>query len=103
MPTYDYACSSCGHQFELFQSMTAAVKRTCPECKKKTLERLIGPGAGFLFKGDGFYITDYRSDGYKKDSKADKPGESKSDGGKEKKADPAPKKAKKASGKKASD
>ena len=70
MPTYDYECSGCGHRFELFQSMTAPVKRTCPECKKKTLERLIGPGAGFLFKGDGFYITDYRSEKYKSDAKS---------------------------------
>ena len=75
MPTYDYQCQACGHRFELFQSMTARVKRKCPECGKSALERLIGPGAGFLFKGDGFYITDYRSDSYKAGEKAaeDKP------------------------------
>ena len=70
MPTYDYECQACGHRFELFQSMSAKVKRKCPECSKPKLERLIGPGAGFLFKGDGFYITDYRSDSYKAGQKA---------------------------------
>lgn len=65
MPTYDYECQACGHAFELFQSMTAKVKRKCPKCGKLGLQRLIGPGAGFLFKGQGFYITDYRSDSYK--------------------------------------
>jgi putative FmdB family regulatory protein len=70
MPTYDYACQACGHQFELFQSMTAKVKRKCPECGEPKLQRLIGPGAGFLFRGDGFYITDYRSNSYKAGEKA---------------------------------
>lgn len=70
MPTYDYQCQACGHRFELFQSMTAKVKRKCPACEKPKLERLIGPGAGFLFKGDGFYITDYRSDSYRAGQKA---------------------------------
>ncbi len=79
MPTYAYECEACGHAFELFQSMTAPVKRKCPECKKSKLQRLIGKGAAILFKGDGFYETDYRSDSYKKDAKsADKPAESKS-------------------------
>lgn len=74
MPTYDYECEACQHRFELFQSMTAKVKRKCPECGKLKLQRLIGPGAGFLFKGDGFYITDYRSDSYKAGKSAeDKP------------------------------
>ncbi|MEM7202527.1 MAG: zinc ribbon domain-containing protein [Planctomycetota bacterium] len=88
MPTYDYECQACGHQFELFQSMTASVKRKCPECSKLKLQRLIGPGAGFLFKGDGFYITDYRSDSYKAGEKAAKDGGKKAgsegDGGKPK-------------------
>ncbi|MEZ6317902.1 MAG: zinc ribbon domain-containing protein [Phycisphaerales bacterium] len=53
MPTYDYRCNACGHEFELFQSMSDPVKRTCPECKKKTLERLIGTGAAVLFQGLG--------------------------------------------------
>ncbi|MEQ8844449.1 MAG: zinc ribbon domain-containing protein [Phycisphaerales bacterium] len=73
MPTYDYRCKACDHEFELFQSMTDKVKRTCPECGKRQLERLIGTGAALLFKGSGFYETDYRSEGYKKAADADKP------------------------------
>jgi len=72
MPTYDYICKACGHQFELFQSMSAPVKRKCPKCRKSKLERLIGTGAGVIFKGSGFYQTDYRSDGYKKAAEAEK-------------------------------
>ena len=60
MPTYDYACSACGHRFEKFHSMTAEPLRQCPECNQDTLERLIGPGAGIIFKGSGFYQTDYK-------------------------------------------
>jgi len=72
MPTYDYRCNACGHEFELFQSMSDPVKRTCPKCKKKALERLIGTGAAVLFKGSGFYETDYRSASYKKGAEAEK-------------------------------
>jgi putative FmdB family regulatory protein len=72
MPTYDYRCSACGHEFELFQSMSESTKRKCPECGKLALERLIGTGAAVLFKGSGFYETDYRSDSYKKAAEADK-------------------------------
>ncbi len=72
MPTYDYACRACGHEFELFQQMSAPVKRKCPECKKNRLERLVGTGAAILFKGSGFYETDYRSDSYKKAAEAEK-------------------------------
>ncbi|MEO1129903.1 MAG: zinc ribbon domain-containing protein [Planctomycetota bacterium] len=72
MPTYDYACRACGHEFELFQSMTEPVKRKCPACSKLKLERLIGTGAGVIFKGGGFYETDYRSESYKKAAEADK-------------------------------
>ena len=72
MPTYDYVCDGCGHAFELFQSITDKVKRTCPECKKRKLRRLIGTGAAIMFKGSGFYQTDYRSDSYKKGAAADK-------------------------------
>src|SRR6185503_13878296 len=72
MPTYDYICRACGHEFELFQQMSDPVKRTCPECGKPKLERLIGAGAGVLFKGGGFYETDYRSDSYTKAAEADK-------------------------------
>lgn len=73
MPTYEYRCNACNHEFELFQSMSASVKRKCPECGKLKLERLIGTGAAVIFKGSGFYETDYRSDAYKKAAKADKP------------------------------
>lgn len=66
MPTYDYCCEACGHEFELFQSMSAPVKRKCPECGQNKLQRLIGIGAGVIFKGSGFYETDYRSESYKK-------------------------------------
>jgi putative FmdB family regulatory protein len=73
MPTYDYQCQACEHEFELFQSMSAPVKRKCPECSKLKLKRLIGTGSGVLFKGSGFYETDYRSKSYEKDKAADKP------------------------------
>lgn len=72
MPTYDYRCNACDHEFELFQSMSAGVKKKCPECGKIALERLIGTGAAVMFKGSGFYETDYRSDSYKKSAEADK-------------------------------
>lgn len=71
MPTYDYACDACGHEFELFQTISAPVKRKCPECKKQKLRRLFGTGAAIMFKGSGFYQTDYRSDSYKKAAAAD--------------------------------
>ena len=94
MPTYDYQCSACGHEFEEFQSITAAPLKKCPECGKSKLVRLIGTGAGVIFKGSGFYETDYRSDSYKKAAKAETDGGStKSEPAKtEAKAD-APKKA----------
>lgn len=71
MPTYDYRCSACRHEFEAFQSITARRLRKCPECGQRALERLIGAGAGVLFKGSGFYQTDYRSESYKKAAKAE--------------------------------
>ena len=74
MPTYEYKCSACGHAFEKFQSITAAPITKCPECGKAKVKRLIGTGAGLIFKGSGFYITDYRSDSYKNASKAESPG-----------------------------
>jgi putative FmdB family regulatory protein len=72
MPTYDYVCEACEHAFELFQSIKDEAKRKCPECGKQKLRRLIGPGAAIVFKGSGFYKTDYRSDSYKKAAAADK-------------------------------
>lgn len=73
MPTYDYRCTACDHSFEEFQSMSAKTLKKCPACGKNTLERLIGIGAGVIFKGSGFYETDYRSESYKKAADADKP------------------------------
>ena len=70
MPTYEYRCKSCGHTFEKFQSMTARPVRRCPRCGK-AVERLIGTGAGVIFKGSGFYETDYRSESYRQDAKKD--------------------------------
>ncbi len=90
MPTYDYECSTCGHRFEALQRITAEPLKRClrSECPKGTgqgrVRRLIGTGGGLLFKGSGFYITDYRSDSYKKAAKAEKAdskSSSKSDGG----------------------
>ncbi len=76
MPTYEYKCNACGHKFELFQSMKAKPEKTCPKCGKRQAERLIGMGAALIFKGSGFYITDYRSDAYKKSAESDgKPAE----------------------------
>ncbi len=72
MPTYEYLCEACGHELELFQNITEGPKKRCPACKKQKLKRKIGGGAGFLFKGSGFYLTDYRSDSYKKAADADK-------------------------------
>jgi len=75
MPTYVYRCLKCGKEFEEFQSITEKPLETCPYCKGK-VERLISGGAGFLFKGSGFYATDYRSDSYKKGAAADTGGSS---------------------------
>jgi len=107
MPTYDYRCNNCNHEFELFQSMKDSPKRKCPECGQLKLERLIGTGGAVIFKGGGFYETDYRSESYKKaaesekkaaEPKPDKPSDNKSDS----KADAKPSKdtAKKADPKK---
>lgn len=71
MPTYEYVCQACSHEFELFQQMSDAVKRKCPQCGKLKLQRLIGIGSGVIFKGGGFYETDYRSDSYKKAAEAE--------------------------------
>src|SRR3989442_186380 len=77
MPTYEYVCEACGHQFDEIQSFKDEPLKKCPACKKKKLRRLFGTGAGIIFKGSGFYQTDYRSDSYKnaanKESEGAKP------------------------------
>ena len=90
MPTYEYKCLECDHRFEAFQSMKDDPLESCPECEG-SVKKLISSGAGFIFKGSGFYITDYRGDGYKEAAKKDKEaagggseGKSKSDGGESK-------------------
>jgi putative FmdB family regulatory protein len=91
MPTYEYVCSKCGHDFDTVQSITAETLTVCPKelCPKKPwgkgkVKRVIGAGAGLIFKGSGFYITDYRSDKYKAAAKKDASGSSSSssEGGK---------------------
>ena len=84
MPTYEYKCDACGNEFEKFQTMSSVPIKKCPKCGKNKARRLISAGAGLIFKGSGFYITDYRDQGYssdkaKADSAAtDKPADSKS-------------------------
>jgi putative FmdB family regulatory protein len=71
MPTYEYKCTACGHAFEQFQSITAAPVKRCPQCGKAKVKRLVSIGAGVIFKGSGFYITDYRDASYKEKAKAE--------------------------------
>jgi putative FmdB family regulatory protein len=119
MPTYEYKCDACGHAFERFQSITAEPVRKCPQCGKNKVRRLIGTGAGLIFKGSGFYITDYRDKSYtdkakaesgsaagsangdaKADAKAEpKPAETRTQGNAEGKPKPEPKPAAKSEGK----
>ena len=73
MPTYDYKCDACGHAFEKFQSIKAGPIRKCPACAKRKVRRLIGTGGGVIFKGSGFYQTDYRSESYKNSAKSETP------------------------------
>ena len=73
MPTYDYQCENCGHAFEKFQSITASVIRKCPQCGRMKLQRLIGTGSGIIFKGSGFYETDYKNKNYQKDKQPGEP------------------------------
>jgi putative FmdB family regulatory protein len=73
MPTYDYSCDACHHEFEVFESISVDPQKKCPKCKKNKLRRLFGAGAGLIFKGSGFYQTDYRSESYKKAADAEKP------------------------------
>jgi putative FmdB family regulatory protein len=72
MPTYDYECDACEHTFELFQGINDSLKKKCPECGRLKLRRLFGTGAAIVFKGSGFYQTDYRSADYKKAAEKDR-------------------------------
>jgi len=103
MPTYEYRCNACGNKWEDFQSIKAEPTKKCPQCKKAKAERIISAGGGIIFKGSGFYQTDYRSESYKKGEEAAKKANdtstaatsdsAKTDSGKtESKATPPPKK-----------
>ncbi len=96
MPTYEYACPKCGHQFEQFQSMRDEPLKKCPKCGKTGVKRLVGGGAGLIFKGSGFYITDYK----KKSGGESKGGESKPS---ETKSTPSESKPSSSTGSKSSD
>ena len=74
MPTYEYHCDACEHNFDEFQSMSDKPLKKCPQCGKSKLRRVFGTGAAILFKGSGFYQTDYRSDSYKAAAKAEQEG-----------------------------
>ena len=93
MPTYEYRCKSCGHEFEEFQTMSSDPLIICPKCAKPTLKRLMSSGVGLIFKGSGFYLTDYKksnissSSNAKSESKPDSKSESKSETMKESKLD----------------
>jgi putative FmdB family regulatory protein len=84
MPTYEYICGNCKHEFERFQSIKSRPIRKCPECGKLKVQRLIGAGAGIIFKGSGFYQTDYRSESYKKAAESEKKSRTPKDKTKEK-------------------
>ncbi len=94
MPTYDYECDACGHEMEVFQGINDEVLKKCPECNKKKLRRLFGTGGAIVFKGSGFYQTDYRSESYKQGEKAAKEASSSK---KESKSSDSSKSSKKAS------
>jgi putative FmdB family regulatory protein len=72
MPTYGYRCEACGHEFEEYQSITSKPIKVCPECKREKVRRLIGTGSALLFKGSGFYETDYRSSSYRQAAKSER-------------------------------
>ncbi len=97
MPTYDYQCGACSHEWELFQSMNDSPVKSCPKCKKRKAKRLLGLGAGLIFKGTGFYETDYKkkSGGESKEKSSDSADSKKESSPKtEKKKESSPKKEK---------
>ncbi len=93
MPTYEYRCKSCGHEFEEFQTMSSDPLTVCPKCARPSLKRLMSSGVGLIFKGSGFYLTDYKksntslSSSAKSESKADSPSEPKPESKKESQPD----------------
>jgi len=99
MPTYEYMCEECGFELEKFQSIMAKPLRKCPECGKLKLQRLIGTGAGIIFKGSGFYETDYRSESYKKGAETEKKSKTESGGKTADKKDKAKSESSKSEGK----
>lgn len=94
MPTYEYHCDACGHDFEEFQSITSKPTKKCPKCGKLKVRRLIGTGSGMIFKGSGFYITDYRPESYKEAAKAEQGGGKEAKAGENKTGDGKPSEAK---------
>ncbi|MFM7058405.1 MAG: FmdB family zinc ribbon protein [Planctomycetota bacterium] len=90
MPTYEYRCHACGHKWDEFQSIKAAPSRKCPACKKLKAERVISAGGGIIFRGSGFYQTDYRSESWKKGEEAAKKASDGSGSGASTAASPAP-------------
>jgi putative FmdB family regulatory protein len=87
MPTYDYTCSGCGHRFERFESLNDDGAKACPKCGKKKARRMLGTGVGLIFKGSGFYTTDYKRSSSGESGKSGEP-EKKKAAGKEKKEEP---------------
>lgn len=93
MPTYDYRCTACGHRFERFESINDDAPKACPKCSKKKAKRMLGTGAGLIFKGSGFYTTDYKkSSGGESGSSSSKEPEKKPDSKEKKKGDKESKK-----------
>jgi putative FmdB family regulatory protein len=93
MPTYDYTCAACGHRFERFESINDDALKACPKCSKKKAKRMLGTGAGLIFKGAGFYTTDYKkSSGKDSGGESKEPEKKKPDSPEKKKGDKEPKK-----------
>jgi putative FmdB family regulatory protein len=97
MPTYEYRCEQCSHQFDELQSFKDEPLKVCPKCHQESLRRLFGTGAAILFKGSGFYETDYRSDSYKKAAKAEQDGTKNGSSGESKPAETKPAESKSSS------
>ncbi len=103
MPTYEYECRACGHRFEKFQAMVDPPVRVCPACKKRRVSRLIGAGAGIIFKGSGFYETDYKRKSSSREKKESSGEKKESPGGQEKGSEAASSSTTKSEGKSGAD